>query len=338
MKISYFKALFVLILPFYLNSCAIYINEAKYEKKVDIKDTYTDKETEKFLLSLVRFDQMTKEYIIGQFGEPDSIEKDGNTEILNYEKAGPFPHNTIWIVLPIKYKSGDEYYKYSFHLHNNKLESVSFEELKRKAKGIVVLPPMLVNKNFVLDMNPFEDNKCNDEFKKVFGTFPNMHSGHARMSQKCFSSKLFGVDSIRTRAFDKSRYNDGYTKIVFSNVFLYNKNVIASDRKNLEKYYKKTAEETDRDRMTDYTIKERAYKTEHLDCKIFMRSGKDYKAANKGDNLYLILEDYGALCFTKKPDMVVDIQNSNRFPKHMQTNIDTYKELLSILDSIKIKD
>lgn len=332
--------MFKLFLPaalFLLSSCAVYVNEAKYERKISMEELReASDEGSAFLASLMDFDSLTENKIVKFFGEPERVEeKDGKT-VLHYTFQGKIPQSEIWFILPVKYKSGDGIYKYSFSFEGGRLKEIACDELKKKSRGIIVLPPVLINGNAVLDLNPFETKQCREEFSEIQGMFPNMNTGNAVFKKSCLSNRLFGLGIIRSSAFEKSRWPEGYSKVTSSKVFIYDKDVFPALRKEITGYYRKTAETADADRYEEAVLTEKSYKTDDLNCRIFLKTGKDFKAPNKGSHSYLILDNAGALCFTKHPEMIVDIQNSNRYPQTMKAEVDTYRELTDILDTVKI--
>lgn len=324
---------------FFLSSCIAYVNEFKQEQKVDfseLKDMSGTDGTGVFFLSLLDFNSLTRETIIERFGTPEKIEEENGKSILYYTFSGKPPYSEIWFIVPWTYNNDDDEYAFSFAFDNGRLSAISHEELRRKIRGIVLFPPALLNKEVVLDMNPFETKECREELSKVRGDFPHMNTGTAVFNEDCRLNRLFNVGAASSSAMDKSRWEQGYSKVSFIKVFIYDDKTLPSLKQELIGYYRDTFEKTDKDRVEQPVFSEKNYRTDHLDCRIFSKTGKDFQAPNKGSNSYLIFDYAGALCFTKNPEMIALIENSNRYPRSMKAYVDTYRELTEMLDTVSI--
>lgn len=324
---------------FFLSSCVAYVKESKHEQKVDFsalqKISDTD-QTGAFFLSLMDINSLTREIIIDRFGTPEKIEEENGKSVLHYSFSGKPPYSEIWFVIPFTYNNDDDVYGYSFTFESGRLSEISYEELRRKIRGVIIFPPVLLNKDMVLDVNPFETKECREEFSKIRGDFPHMDTATAAFGRTCRSNRLFNIGVANNSAMDKSRWQQGYSKVSSIKIFVYDGKSLPVLKEELVGYYQKSFENTDKNRFKHPVFSQKDYKTDHLDCRIFSKTGKDFQAPNKGSNEYLIFDYAGAFCFTNNPEMVALVENSNRYPRSMKAYVDTYRELTGMIDTVSI--
>jgi hypothetical protein len=217
-------------------------------------------------------------------------------------------------------------------LDNNKLKSVSYEDIKRET---FMLSSFFLKETSYRHLVPFEKFLCDRPFE-IFVIFPYLESKDVRVTKTCMALKFFDMGVLRTTFTDRSQADLGYTKIGISKIYLYNRNLYKFTKTSITDKYRIDFKKSDENRLIDTIFNEENFKTDDIDCRIFIKTAKDYNANNRGKNKYLIFDYTMGLCFTKKSEMVVVIENSNRYPESKANDVDTLRELKETLKTLKV--
>ncbi|MDR0423825.1 MAG: hypothetical protein LBH46_04570 [Rickettsiales bacterium] len=318
----------------FLSSCVKFMEDSKFI----ITEPFPPKEDSSIslgpLTTFVNGDFYTQKNITKIFGEPISIEKDekGDTITLNYEVKFYQPESsTLFLLLPITTNNDNDVYKYSFFLKRDKLKSISYEHIKKEYTKIE-------EKTYYSEKNLFNGLPCRETlFGDIRGNFSHLPSNEVvKVNKDCGSFRLFDMDILQITSSSGRKEEPRYTKVGLTNIIAYNKNILDFRKAAFMDFYRKSLKKADEDRCIDPIFKEEDFKTEQVDCKIFTKIGKDYKAPNKGSDEYLIIEIASAICFPKQREIMFEVRNSSRYPKSIVDLVDTLGELKESLKTIKI--
>lgn len=338
-----FKVFGIFFIVLQLCSCIMYASEEKHSVTTNIHElkqaAAQAQGTPKIVADALKWDYFTTAHIKEIFGQPLKEEKDGKITRLYYQHQAKAPETSfILILLPLKYDNDNNNYQYAFVLENDKLTETVTNSVTGdiKAFGPLLWPPY-IHKKTLRTVEPFSDNSCNNGLSEMTDfAFDNMNPQNTSIQKDCYNNSLLGFKRSKVTAGDISMRSDGYTKFSFGTLYYYDNNRFSFSRNDLWKLTKENFEALDKQRLKDITpVRERRFSNNEIDCKIYVKQGKDYQATNRGEHSYLLMDSATALCFMKKNDTVFEASATNRYPEYMANAVHTEKELLAILKTVK---
>lgn len=340
MKYIPLKSILFLSFCIHLCSCIMYVQEEKYEKTYTVKETVSQlpstNQQQEFFNQLINFDYYTEANITKLFGIPSQTTRDATQTTLSYQYEGKTPQNIIAPLLPlITYNNGDNIYHYAFVLSNGKLKEINIQALKQDVKAIGLLIPPYIHTTRFAQYDPFTVNQsCPKELSNIYYTVP--HHPNSKIQTSCSYNKLLDSSVLTDNIFDASQGKQGYTRSTIITLYHHNNQIFHATKKDYEKYFKETFIQADSQRLTDISpVKETNFTGTDITCKIYSKKGKDPYATNRKQYPYLILDAASAFCTFKNNDILMTIQNSNRYPEIIEKENHIYEDLINTLKTVK---